>query len=261
MSTQNGSDQYLEVNGALLRWRLSGAGPAIVLLHGWALDLAYWDPVAALLGSGSSVLRFDRRGFGLSTGTPDINRNVDDLVALLDAAGLARATLVGMSQGARLAIHFALRLPARTRALVLDGAPALEAESELPLDDYYRLLIEDGPAALQAAILQHPLMQLATGDRATHRLLTRILTRYHGRDLGRLVTRPRSPDLGNIKAPTLVLNGSLDSEARLQAGRMLHAVIPGAERMELPDAGHLAALDEPRAYANAVETFCRALPD
>src|SRR5262245_57088497 len=63
MSTQTAQDRYLPVNGARLRWRLEGAGPALVLLHGWALDLAYWEPVIAPLARDFTVLRFDRRGF------------------------------------------------------------------------------------------------------------------------------------------------------------------------------------------------------
>src|SRR6478736_7222636 len=150
-------DRYLDREGdregARLRWRLEGTGPALVLLHGWALDLQSWDAVVPHLVSHFTVLRFDRRGFGLSEGQPDIHRNVEDLGALLDAAGIADAAVLGMSQGARFAIHFALRCPESTRALVLDGVPEIEAESELPLEDYLRLLQSRGPAALQDEIL------------------------------------------------------------------------------------------------------------
>jgi len=116
-------DRHVDQERARLRWRLEGNGPALVLLHGWALDLQSWDAVVPHLVSGFTVLRFDRRGFGLSEGQPDIHRNVEDLRALLDAAGIASAAVLGMSQGARFAIHFALRCPGMTSALVLDGAP------------------------------------------------------------------------------------------------------------------------------------------
>src|ERR1044071_1381347 len=106
------------------------------------------------------VLRFDRRGFGLSEGKPDIHRNVEDLAAVLDAAGIARAAVLGMSQGARLAIHFALRYPSRVRARLLDGAPAIETETELPLAQYREQFEAGGLPALQTAVLGHPLMQL-----------------------------------------------------------------------------------------------------
>ncbi len=260
MSTHNAPDRYLERDGARLRWRLEGSGPAIALLHGWALDLEYWDPLAALLAPRFTMLRFDRCGFGRSEGQPDIHRNVDDLLALLQAAAIDRAILLGMSQGARLAIHFALRHPQRVRALLLDGAPALETESELSLAEYRRLLETRGRAALQAGIMQHPLMQLQTDDADARQLLASIVARYAGHDLLRPVARGGAPDLGAIAVPTLILNGSLDSPARREAGRMLQAAIPGALQVELPGAGHLAQLDDPAAYADAVSAFCRDLP-
>jgi 3-oxoadipate enol-lactonase len=264
MSTQNTAgqetDEYLERAGARLRWRRCGKGPAVVLLHGWALDLEYWDPVAALLSEECSVLRFDRCGFGLSQGQPDIHRNVQDLAALLDVATIERAVLVGMSQGARLAIHFALQLPARVNGMVLDGAPALEAESELPLAQYRRRLDAQGAATLQADILQHPLMQLVTEDAESRSLLANCIARYRGLDLHQAVTRPRKPELAAIAVPTLVLNGSLDSPARRAAGRALRAAIPGAQQMALASAGHLAALDDPAEYAAIVAAFCHDLP-
>jgi pimeloyl-ACP methyl ester carboxylesterase len=261
MSTRTAPDRFLDRGGARLRWRLEGSGPAIALLHGWALDLEYWDPLAALLSPRFTVLRFDRCGFGLSAGPPDIHRNVDDLRALLDAAAIDRALLVGMSQGARLAIHFALRHPERVRGLLLDGPPALETDSELPLAEYRTRLHAQGSAALQADILRHPLMHLQSDDPAARRLLTDIVARYQGLDLLQPAARARAPDLGAIAAPTLILNGSLDSVARLKAGRMLQTAMPRARQATLPGAGHLALLDDPAAYARAVIEFCGELPD
>jgi 3-oxoadipate enol-lactonase len=259
MST-HAPDQYLETGGVRLRWRLEGSGPAIALLHGWALDLECWDPLAALLTPRFTVLRFDRRGFGLSAGLPDIHSNVGDLVALLDTAGIKRPILLGMSQGARLALHFALAHPARTRALVLDGAPALEAESDLPLARYRNLLDTQGPAALQAEILLHPLMKLQTSDPAARLVLAASVGHYNGSDLLQPVKRGRTPDLGAIAVPALLLNGGLDSPGRREASLKLQAAIPGARRAQLPGAGHLALLDDPLGYAQAVCSFCSTLP-
>lgn len=231
-----------------------------MLLHGWALDLEYWDPLATLLAPRFTVLRFDRRGFGLSQGIPDIHSNVADMLTLLDAAAIDRAALLGMSQGARLAIHFAIAHPERTRALVLDGPPALEAEPDLPLDQYRALLESAGRDALQAQIHQHPLMQLQTSDRTAHGLLSSVLSRYSGLDLLHPVRRRNKPDMGTIKAPVLILNGSSDSSERRDAGRALQTAIQGAQRKELGNAGHLAMLDDPPAYARLVSDFCLALP-
>jgi pimeloyl-ACP methyl ester carboxylesterase len=260
MSTRAAPDRYLELGGVRLHWQIEGSGPPIVLLHGWALDLHSWDSLVALLAPRFTVLRFDRRGFGLSGGAPDIHANVSDLLALLDAAGIDRPVLVGMSQGARLAIHFSLEHPQRTRALVLDGAPALEAESELPLARYRSLLESQGPAALQREVLRHPLMQLHGTAPAAARLLADVVARYGGQDLLHPPKSRRKPDLGAITAPVLILNGSDDSGERREAGRGLQIAIPGASHLMLQGAGHLAMLDNPAAYAQALDTFCATLP-
>jgi pimeloyl-ACP methyl ester carboxylesterase len=260
MSTRNAPDRFLERGDIRLRWRLEGSGPPLALLHGWALDLEYWDPLAALLAPRFTVLRFDRRGFGLSTGLPDIHSNVADLKALLGAAAIDRALLVGMSQGARLAIHFALAFPAHARALLLDGAPALEAESDLPLARYRNTLETLGPVMLQADLLLHPLMQLQTPDPARQALLARCVARYQGLDLLHPAKRGLAPEMSALATPVLILNGSRDTPSRREAGRRLQAAIPGAQRMELPGGGHLAQLDDPVAYARIVEKFCAVLP-
>lgn len=250
-------DHYCEHAGARLRWRIEGEGPALVLLHGWALDLSSWNLLAPLLAADFSVLRYDRRGFGLSEGLPDIHQNVADMRAVMDAAGVHDATLVGMSQGARLALHFAVAHPARVRALVLDGAPEIESESELPLGLYRQRLESAGVAALRAMILTHPLMQLHTPQPEARVVLLESLSHYRGLDLLHPVPRAAAPDLKQISAPTLVLNGALDSVERRDAGSRMATVITGAARVELPAAGHLALLDDPVAYAAAVTEFIR----
>jgi pimeloyl-ACP methyl ester carboxylesterase len=248
-------DHYCEHAGARLRWRIEGSGPAIVLLHGWALDLSSWDLLVPLLAARFSLLRSDRRGFGLSEGVPDIHRNVDDLRAVMDAAGMHVATLVGMSQGARLALHFALAHPARVSGLVLDGAPEVDSESELPLALYRQRLENAGVAALRAMILTHPLMQLHSTLPAARTVLLESMSRYRGLDLLHAVARATAPDLQQLIAPVLILNGALDSAERREAGARIAASMPGARRVELPDAGHLALLDVPEAYAAAAAEF------
>jgi pimeloyl-ACP methyl ester carboxylesterase len=259
MTVSAGGDQFLQLDGARLRWRIEGSGPALLLLHGWALDLGSWDLVAPRLAEHFTVLRFDRRGFGLSQGKPDIHRNVDDLAAVLDAAGVARAALLGMSQGARLAIHFALRCPARVSALILDGAPAIEAETELPLARYREQLQAAGEQALRTAVLQHPLMQLRTASPAARGTLDATVARYRGLDLVHAVGRAAAPDLRQLAAPTLIINGREDSTERRQAGQLLQQTIAGARHVELAGAGHLALLDDPAAYARAVVSFLAAI--
>ena len=78
------------------------------------------------------MIRYDRRGFGLSEGTPGRAADAEDLGRLLDHLRLDAATLVGLSQGARVALAFALRQPERVSALVLDGPPDETGDAARP---------------------------------------------------------------------------------------------------------------------------------
>src|ERR1700722_12540752 len=101
------ADRYLTVDGARLRYRDQGSGPALLLLHGWTLDLDMWEQLAGALRDRLRGVRLDRRGFGLSSGTPSPERDIIDLDALLRHLHIGQAALLGMSQGARAALGFA----------------------------------------------------------------------------------------------------------------------------------------------------------
>ena len=252
-------ERYLEHDGARLRCRLEGTrrwtGPPLVLIHGWALSLEYWDCVLPGLAPTRTVLRYDRRGFGLTRGPYDPGKACGDLLALLDAAGFDSAVLVGMSQGARVAIHTAIRAPQRVAALVLDGAPWFDDETELPVARYRRLRDSAGVFAMREAILEHPLMQPVLPDVTQCALLSACVDHYQGADLDGGWTPVPDPDLGAIRQPTLVINGSQDSDTRLAAGRKLAEAIPRAERQEVTGAAHLAALDNPQQWVEQVLRF------
>ncbi len=89
---------------AWLRVRDQGAGAPIVFIHGWTLDLDSWEPQAAAFAGSHRVVRYDRRGFGLSEGLPGRAADAEDLGRLVDQLGPGAVTLVGVSQGARVAL-------------------------------------------------------------------------------------------------------------------------------------------------------------
>ena len=99
----NRAHRELELPGVRLRYRDDGVGRALVFIHGWTLDLDMWEPQMPLAAE-LRVVRYDRRGFGRSTGLPSPAADVDDLRALLYSLGIVSPLLVGMSQGARVAL-------------------------------------------------------------------------------------------------------------------------------------------------------------
>src|SRR4249919_2881523 len=88
-------DEYFRSGEARLRYRDEGAGPPLVFIHGWTLDLEVWNPQAAALGGSLRIVRYDRRGFGLSEGAPGVAADLEDLARLFDHLEFGAPTLVG----------------------------------------------------------------------------------------------------------------------------------------------------------------------
>lgn len=258
-------DREFRTGDISLRYRDEGEGPAMVFLHGWTLDLELWEAQAAALRDSMRVLRFDRRGFGLSGGTPDARADAGDLVALLDHLQVGSFALVGMSQGARAALAAALGVPQRVTALVLDGPPDCfsagdaEADADLSMGPF-RALVRDGDMdSFRRAWRAHPLMRLRSGDPAAQAALDRMLARYPGRDLtGPAPAAAAAVDaasLARLTMPVLVVGGEHDTPARIRAADALARALPRAERCRIAGAGHLANLDNPAAYNDNLRAF------
>lgn len=251
-------DELVDVRGARLRVRTAGKGPAVLLIHGWTLDLDMWAPQFATLASRYRLIAFDRRGFGLSTGAPGMEHDLADIEHLLAALSLDQIAIVGMSQGARVALRWAMRYPHRATCLVLDGPPrdllAIDrSESEITFTAYRELVRGEGIEAFRRQWLEHPLMRLHTHDVRARTLLREMVNRYPGHDLLADGTERVSSvgDLKQLDLPVLIINGEHDSDARIGAGADLARALPDARRAVIPAAGHLANLDNPGAY-NAV---------
>lgn len=223
-----------------------------------------WQPQAAL-ASGYRVLRHDRRGFGLSTGRPSIASDVLDAAALLDHAGVSSAVLIGASQGARVALRLALGVAEKVGGLVLDAPPDEIGPGrggltdEIPLERCRALARQGDLASVRRLWAQHPFTRLVQASAEAEQLLARMIARYPGADL---LEDPAPSPLGDVRAlavPTLVLNGEHDLPSRVAAGRALTRALPNARHQLLRNAGHLASLDDPPAYEQALREFIESL--
>jgi pimeloyl-ACP methyl ester carboxylesterase len=260
-TSADSADRYLALDGARLRYRDEGHGPPVILVHGWTLDLEMWEPQVAALKDGFRLVRFDRRGYGLSSGRPDGTRDGADLAALLRHLRLNRVSLVGMSQGARAVLAFASAAPLQVSAIILDGPPSIEpAEGDdVPVDEFHRLVQTQGIEAFRREWLRLPLMQLRTRDARVRALLTAMIERYPGNDLvyPPAGQTPAGPPLRleSISAPTLILLGEYDVPSRAQSAQLLCARLESAERAVIADAGHLPNLDQPTVYSDLCRAF------
>jgi pimeloyl-ACP methyl ester carboxylesterase len=258
-------DRYFETAGARLRYRDEGHGPAVLLVHGWTLDLDMWNAQAAYLSDAFRIVRLDRRGFGLSSGRPSVTSDGTDLKALCEHLGLDSAALVGMSQGARAVMQFAASFPEATSCVILDGAPGIGTgqvtggTSEIPYEHYRELVKTRGLPAFLEEWGRHALVRLRTQDPNAHALLARMLSRYPGADLTDTAPpglgAPSDPDIQAMNQPVLVINGEFDLDSRRQSGNQFVSQLRRVEYGEIPDAGHLCNLDNPHAYNQVLRRF------
>jgi 3-oxoadipate enol-lactonase len=258
MESATAADRFLALDGARLRYRDDGQGPAVVFVHGWTLDLEMWDPQAASLSAHFRVLRFDRRGHGLSDGSSSTERDAQDLLALCDHLALREVALVGMSQGARVAAQ-AAATGLSVWTLILDGPPPLAggSESEIPLRHYRAVVRERGMPEFRREWARHPLTELRSDDPARRALIAGALARYSGNDLAgspRAELSDLPERLAKRGIPTLILGGRHDLPTRVRAADALSLQL-GAERVVIGGAGHLPNLDCPDAYSELCRQF------
>jgi pimeloyl-ACP methyl ester carboxylesterase len=206
----------------------------------------------------------DRRGFGLSSGSPSLAQDAVDVVALCRALQLGQLALVGMSQGARVALHLASAASVPISHLVLDGIPDLAStgaaahSNDMPHEHYRRVAQRDGMSAFRREWAMHPLSRLETRDQRAQEIRTRMVERYPGRDLlGPEATLGSAAGFAmpKVTQPTLLLNGEHDLEGRRRFARQLAAEFPLAVQVDIAEAGHLCNLDNPRAYNEELRRF------
>ncbi len=263
--SSNPANLTFEFGGARLRYRDSGRGPAVLFLHGWTLDLDMWEFQAADLAARYRIVRLDRRGFGLSSGVPSMVQDVRDVEALCRYLEIEPLAIVGMSQGARVALALAVRARLAISCVVLDGAPQLDLASltgnsaDLPRAHYRNLAQRDGMAAFRREWRMHPLASLQTRDPHAHEILARSIERYRGHDLLNPETADepaaRSAVDVSLLPPLLLLSGEHDLRGRRNFAKQLAADLAQAECVEIPHAGHLCNLDNPQAYNAALGNF------
>jgi pimeloyl-ACP methyl ester carboxylesterase len=249
-----------EVRGQEIGYEDRGQGPAVVLLHPFPFDRQVWDDLVSALAATWRVIAVDTRNFGESAPGPfSIADIADDVGGLMDALGVARATVLGMSMGGYAALAFAARHAARLEALILadtraaadtpdarakrDEAIALchSAGGAAYLDGFLpRLLAPDAPAPLLAAVR-------ARAEERGPRLVA---------GLEALRDRPdRTAELGGIACRTLVICGERDQVVPVAEMEGIARAIAGARFVPIQAAGHLAHLEAPTEFIRTVSAF------
>lgn len=245
---------YLDRNGVKIYYEERGAGPAVLLSHGYSASARMWCGQMDALSDRYHVIAWDMRGHDRSDSPDDLalyshEAAVADMAAVLDACGAQRAVIGGLSLGGYMSLAFYLAHPERTVALMLfDTGPGYRKDG--PREEWNRMaegtarqFEKQGVGATSGSpetqVAQHRSAQgLANAARG-------MLKQHDARAI---------EALGSIRVPTLVLVGAADDRF-LPSAEYMAAKIPGAEKVVLEGAGHAANIDQPEAFNAAVRAF------
>ncbi len=267
--------KYAKSGDVHIAYQVVGEGPQnLVLVPGWVshVEYAWEDPSFSRflrrLASFSRLILLDRRGTGLSDRVnelPTLEQRMDDVRAVMDAAGVERAALFGISEGAPMCMMFAATYPTRTSALVLYGSFARMVRAP----DYPIGM----PAAGLGAFLDRVEETWGTGSTSTDYLAPSMagdeafrqswarFERYAVSPAGikALIRISHDTDarhtLPVIRVPTLVVHREGDQVARPAGARYVAERIQGAKYVELPGRDHLPWVGDTDAILDEVEEF------
>lgn len=263
---------YAKSGDVNIAYQVVGDGPRdLVLVPGFVshLDNDWDEPRSAhlleRLASFSRLIRFDKRGTGLSDrpgGLPDLETRIDDVRAVMDAAGSERAALFGYSEGGPMCCLFAATHPDRTTALVLYGTYAKRVD---PDDDYPWVATGEQRQAYADQIEREWGFESELGTMAPN--ADAALTAWW-RARARASASPGAARalilmnsridvrhvLPTIRVPTLVLHRSGDRDSRVEEGRYMADRIPGARFVELAGNDHIPWIDADQ-IVDEVEEF------
>jgi 3-oxoadipate enol-lactonase len=261
----------VSVGNIEISYTSEGAGDPVLLVHAFPLNSRMWEPQIEALGERWRFVAPDLKGFGASSAPDDpqsytMDSYADELAGVLDALGLAKVVLVGLSMGGYISFAFLRRHSERVSALVLadtkaeadppEGIAKRTGQQQIVGEQGTGPLIEQLPGALlgEATLAKKPDVVAKVKE-----LMDNPAAGWIGA-LEAMKNRPDStPDLTRIKVPTLVIVGENDGVTPVDAARKIHEHVGGSRLVVLPEAGHLSSLEAPEAFNGATAEFLSQL--
>jgi 3-oxoadipate enol-lactonase len=262
--------RFVKANGLVVNYLDEGrqSGPPLAFINSLGTDLRIWDDVSLILADDFRIVRYDKRGHGLSESGPDPCEMADyarDLAALLDAVGVGRATIVGLSIGGMIAQELYRQRPELVAALVL-----CDTAAKIGTDESWDARIADVERGGIESIADAVLERWFTADFRSRRAdelvgMRAMLTRTPGQGYlaacGGLKRADLRPYAGLIRAPTLCLVGDEDGSTPVAMVRETAALIKGARFKIIEGAGHLPNIEKATVVAGLIaEHAKRAAP-
>lgn len=256
----------IRANGVNIAFDDEGAGPAVVLLHGYPFNRTMWrEQIEALKGS-YRVIALDLRGHGDSDVDPSpatMDQMAQDVAGLMDALSISSAVIGGLSMGGYVTLAFCRLFPARVRSLILADtrAGADTAEAREGRVQQSEKVLEQGMDSISDALLPKLLAPETISDRpeVAQRIRAMMLrTNPKGASaalLGMAQRQDHTSFLPEISSPALILVGQHDAITPLEEAQKLQQGIAGSHLEVIEGAGHVSNMEQPLAFNRALEAF------
>lgn len=269
--------EKVNVNGGYIFYESRGDGLPVVLIHAGYLDRRMWDSQFEMLSEMCQAIRYDVRGFGKSSGAESTYSDAVDLKSVLDTLEIDSAVVVGVSNGGRIALDFAVEYPARAKALVLMNfgvagyEPAGDEEKNVwaeleEQEKEYISLIGQGKYR-DAAAIDVDIWTPLVGSEIRKKLLdiaeenVRKQSEFSDEfNSGRLQVSPAPPAferLGELKMPVLMILGDKDLQGQQLVVKRVHGMVPGSELVTIEGADHIASLSKKEEFDEVLKKFIK----
>ena len=268
--------QYSHIGSRTIAYLDSAPGEndlrALVLLHAFPIGANLWEPQMRAVPKGWRLITPDLRGFGGSTeldslGALSIADYADDTVDLLGELGITHAVIGGCSMGGYAALALYQSAPELFDGLVLANtrAGADSPESRANRRNMLALVDREGPSGISREMMPKLIGKTTAESNSTVEAFVRRLIKQQSpiairSAIHRMMHRPDStPLLAQISVPTLVITGAEDEMIPVEESRRMASAVRGAKLVIVPGAGHLANLEQPEAFNDALNAFLTAL--
>lgn len=261
--------EHVEVDGLRISYERAGTGPPLILLHGYVGDgPTTWRPQLEGLSDEFTVIAWDAPGAGGSDDPPEdfgMAGYADCLAGFVDALGIEKAHVAGLSFGGALALALQGRHPSMPLSLVLASGYAGWRGSLSAEESARRLTQAMALSALPPDTFVSTLLPTMFSEETGREVIERFGASMHAfhpagfRAMARAASEDLRDVLPGIAVPVLLVCGADDNRAPRAVAEDLHASIPASTLTVVPACGHLVTLEAPAEFNEAVRRFLHAV--
>ncbi len=263
---------YAPVENGRLYYEITGSGPAIVLIHAGFLDSRMWDEQFNLFSRNFKVLRYDVRGFGKSDIAKSKFSDAKDLHDLLKYLTIDKSSIVGVSNGGRIAFDFAVEYPQMLQSLIVVAPGIRGYKFSGPVEENLWKQFEESMKAQEVADREGRVRDAVEMDvnawasaqspESRKRIFEIATDNFHVQreNPWKLQVSPDPPSfsrLFQIHVPTLFIVGDRDVPAQVIMVDNIHAHMPGSGKILIKGADHIVNMSKPNEFYQAVVEFLK----